>query len=118
MRSYTLRALRPDAHGNTVEIDIDFVLHGVEPGAAAPGGPRLPLGLARRAPATGSLLLGPAVADNRGVRFRPPEDTDLVLIWADETAAARRRRPSWSGCPPAPGPGSGWRCHTPGTSRT
>src|SRR5689334_942507 len=31
MRSYTLRALRPDARGSTSEIDIDFVLHGVEP---------------------------------------------------------------------------------------
>ncbi|MEU9384047.1 SIP domain-containing protein [Streptomyces sp. NPDC048279] len=32
------------------------------------------------------LLLGPAVADNRAIRFRPPEDTDLVLIWGDDTA--------------------------------
>jgi NADPH-dependent ferric siderophore reductase len=31
-------------------------------------------------------LLGPAVADNRAIRFRPPEDTDLVLLWGDETA--------------------------------
>lgn len=26
------------------------------------------------------------VADNRAIRFRPPEDTDLVLLWGDETA--------------------------------
>jgi NADPH-dependent ferric siderophore reductase len=32
------------------------------------------------------MVLGPAVADNTGVRCRPPEDTDWVLIWADETA--------------------------------
>ena len=32
------------------------------------------------------MVLGPAVADNTAVRFRPPEDTDWVLIWADETA--------------------------------
>lgn len=100
MRSYTLRALRRDAHGNngnnannggnggnggTTEIDIDFVLHGVEPGTAAPAGPA-----SRWASRTKAddrvLLLGPAVADNRGIRFRPPEDTDLVLIWGDETA--------------------------------
>ncbi|WP_432083456.1 siderophore-interacting protein [Streptomyces sp. WAC 04229] len=85
MRSYTLRALRRDAGGDTVEIDIDFVLHGVEPGAAFEAGPA-----ARWAAAAGAgdrvLLLGPAIADNRAIRFRPPEDTDLVVIWGDETA--------------------------------
>ncbi|MER5749768.1 siderophore-interacting protein [Streptomyces sp. NPDC002088] len=85
MRSYTLRALRRDALGNTTEIDIDFVLHGMEPGATAPAGPASRW--ASRA-STGDRvqLLGPAIADNRAIRFRPPEDTDLVLIWGDETA--------------------------------
>jgi NADPH-dependent ferric siderophore reductase len=32
------------------------------------------------------VLLGPAVADNRAIRFRPPADTDLVVLWGDETA--------------------------------
>lgn len=32
------------------------------------------------------LLLGPAVADNRAIRFRPPEDTGLVVLCGDETA--------------------------------
>lgn len=85
MRSYTLRALRRDALGNTTEIDIDFVLHGVEPGATTPAGPA-----SRWASRCGAgdrvQLLGPAIADNRAIRFRPPEDTDLVLIWGDETA--------------------------------
>lgn len=81
MRSYTLRALRRDPD----EIDIDFVLHGVEPGAAAPAGPASRWA-SRAAAGDRVLLLGPAVADNRAVRFRPPEDTDLVLIWGDETA--------------------------------
>ncbi|MGD1223827.1 siderophore-interacting protein [Streptomyces krungchingensis] len=81
MRSYTLRALRRDPD----EIDIDFVLHGVEPGSAAPAGP------ASRWASTASggdrvLLLGPAVRDNRAIRFRPPEDCDLVVLWGDETA--------------------------------
>ncbi|MET9845255.1 siderophore-interacting protein [Streptomyces ossamyceticus] len=85
MRSYTLRGLRTDVHGETVGIDIDFVLHGVEPGAAVPAGP------ASRWASQASagdrvVLLGPAVADNRAIRFRPPADTDLVVIWADETA--------------------------------
>ncbi|WP_328683189.1 siderophore-interacting protein [Streptomyces sp. NBC_00343] len=74
MRSYTLRALRrrPD------EIDIDFVLH-------EPAGPA-----SRWASRAGAgdrvVLLGPAVADNRAIRFRPPEDADLVVLWGDETA--------------------------------
>ncbi|MFF4804150.1 siderophore-interacting protein [Streptomyces sp. NPDC001351] len=74
MRSYTLRSLRraPD------EIDIDFVLH-------------TPAGLASRWAAGAAagdrvVVLGPAVADNRAIRFRPPADTDLMLIWGDETA--------------------------------
>ncbi|MGV9451211.1 siderophore-interacting protein [Streptomyces sp. NPDC003635] len=74
MRSYTLRALRRDPD----EIDIDFVLH-------EPAGP------ASRWAATADagdrvVLIGPAVADNRAIRFRPPADTDLVVIWGDDTA--------------------------------
>ncbi|MGW5235853.1 siderophore-interacting protein [Streptomyces nodosus] len=81
MRSYTLRALRRDPD----EIDIDFVLHGVEPDAAAPAGPASRWA-SRAAAGDRVVLLGPAVRDNRAIRFRPPEDTDLVVIWADETA--------------------------------
>jgi len=74
MRSYTLRALRRDPD----EIDIDFVLH-------EPAGPASRW--ASRASAGDRIvLLGPAVADNRAIRFRPPEDTDLVVVWGDETA--------------------------------
>ncbi|WP_406169451.1 siderophore-interacting protein [Streptomyces sp. NBC_00996] len=81
MRSYTLRALRrsPD------EIDIDFALHGVQPGAATPAGPAS-LWASRASAGDRVVLLGPAVEDNRAIRFRPPEDTDLVVIWGDETA--------------------------------
>ncbi|MFE2300935.1 siderophore-interacting protein [Streptomyces sp. NPDC059445] len=81
MRSYTLRALRRDPD----EIDIDFALHGLEPGAAAPAGPasRWASGAA---PGDRVVLLGPAVADNRAIRFRPPADADLVVLWGDETA--------------------------------
>jgi NADPH-dependent ferric siderophore reductase len=87
MRSYTLRALRTDAGGHTTEVDIDFVLHGVaeEAGASAEAGPASRWA-ARAGAGDRVLLLGPAVADNRAIRFRPPEDTDLVLLWADETA--------------------------------
>ncbi|MEU6144259.1 siderophore-interacting protein [Streptomyces sp. NPDC047081] len=74
MRSYTLRALRrgPD------EIDIDFVLH-------TPAGPASAWA-AGAAAGDRVFLLGPAIADNRAIRFRPPADTDLVLLWGDETA--------------------------------
>ncbi|MGQ4383189.1 siderophore-interacting protein [Streptomyces sp. SAS_270] len=85
MRSYTLRSLRRDAQGSTTEIDIDFVLHGIEPGAGTPAGPASRWA-SRAAAGDRVLLLGPAVADNRAIRFRPPEDTDLVVVWADGTA--------------------------------
>ncbi|MGW1954126.1 siderophore-interacting protein [Streptomyces sp. NPDC001920] len=74
MRSYTLRALRRDPG----EIDIDFVLH-------TPAGPASRWA-ARAAAGDRVLLLGPAIADNRAIRFRPPADTDLLVIWGDETA--------------------------------
>ncbi|GAB7108581.1 siderophore-interacting protein [Streptomyces phaeofaciens JCM 4814] len=74
MRSYTLRGLRRDPD----EIDIDFVLH-------TPAGPASRWA-ARAGAGDRVLLLGPAIADNRAIRFRPPEDTDLVLLWGDATA--------------------------------
>ncbi|MFE3030258.1 siderophore-interacting protein [Streptomyces canus] len=74
MRSYTLRALRRDPD----EIDIDFVLH-------EPAGPASAWA-ARARVGDKVQLLGPAIADNRAIRFRPPQDTDLVLLWGDETA--------------------------------
>ncbi|UFR04328.1 siderophore-interacting protein [Streptomyces sp. Go40/10] len=85
MRSYTLRALRRDALGQTAEIDIDFALHGVEPGAATPAGPASRWA-ARAAAGDRVLLLGPTLADNRAIRFRPPEDTGVVVLCGDETA--------------------------------
>ncbi|MFH9858435.1 siderophore-interacting protein [Streptomyces sp. NPDC017202] len=74
MRSYTLREMRRDPD----EIDVDFVLH-------TPAGPASAwAGRARAGDRV--LLLGPAVADNRAIRFQPPDDTDLVLLRGDETA--------------------------------
>ncbi|RZU24736.1 siderophore-interacting protein [Streptomyces sp. BK239] len=78
MRSYTLRSLRRDTSGRTTEIDVDFVLH-------TPAGPASRWA-ARAAAGDRVVLLGPAIADNRAIRFRAPEDTDLVLLWGDETA--------------------------------
>ncbi|MFD3516174.1 siderophore-interacting protein [Streptomyces sp. NPDC058657] len=74
MRSYTVRAQRPEAG----EVDIDFALH-------PDGGPACRW--AENAVAGRRVtVLGPALADNTGVRFRPADDTDWVLVWADETA--------------------------------
>ncbi|MGW0467460.1 siderophore-interacting protein [Streptomyces sp. NPDC003027] len=74
MRSYTVREQRtaPD------EVDIDFALH-------EDGGPACRWAQQAR-PGDKVVVLGPAVADNTGVRFRLPADADSVLIWADETA--------------------------------
>ncbi|MEU7717039.1 siderophore-interacting protein [Streptomyces tibetensis] len=81
MRSYTLRDLRRDPD----EIDIDFALHGIGPGACVQAGPASRWA-ARATAGDRVLLLGPAIADNRAIRFRPPGDTDLVVVWGDETA--------------------------------
>ncbi|MDK1475626.1 siderophore-interacting protein [Streptomyces sp. 549] len=74
MRSYTVRAQRT----SPPEVDVDFALHG-------------DLGPASRwaagaSPGDRAVLLGPAVADNRSVAFRPPPEADWLLLAADETA--------------------------------
>ncbi|MFF2187488.1 siderophore-interacting protein [Streptomyces sp. NPDC058155] len=74
MRSYTAREQRRDPD----ELDIDFALH-------RDGGPAC-LWADDAAPGDRVLVLGPAIADNTAVRFRPPAGTDSVLIWADETS--------------------------------
>lgn len=78
LRSYTVRAQRRTDGGSATEIDIDFALH-------EDGGPACRWAAAA-SPGDVIKALGPAVEDNTAVRFRPPEDTDWVLIWADETA--------------------------------
>ncbi|MGW1293582.1 siderophore-interacting protein [Streptomyces sp. NPDC002533] len=77
LRPYAVRAERPRPDGST-EVDLDFVLHG-------DGGPASRWAR-QAAPGDRITVLGPAVADNTAVRFRPPADTDWVLIRADETA--------------------------------
>ncbi|PKV85847.1 siderophore-interacting protein [Streptomyces sp. TLI_146] len=74
MRSYTLREQRRDPD----EVDIDFALH-------EDGGPACRWA-ARAEPGDRVAVLGPAVADNTAVRFRPPAGTDGVVLWGDETA--------------------------------
>ena len=74
MRSYTVRAQRPEQ----AEVDVDFALHG-DAGPASRWAARARAG-------DRAVLLGPALADNRSVGFRPPPGTDRVLVAADETA--------------------------------
>jgi NADPH-dependent ferric siderophore reductase len=74
MRTYTVR----DARQDPPELDLDFALHG-DLGPAS--------GWARRArPGDRVALLAPVVAGNGGADFTPPDDTDWVLLTADETA--------------------------------
>lgn len=77
MRSYTVRRQRGTPEGG-VEIDIDFALHG-------DGGPACRWAASALA-GDRVVILGPAVADNTAVRFRPPATADSLLLWADETA--------------------------------
>ncbi|MDJ0379713.1 siderophore-interacting protein [Streptomyces sp. G-G2] len=77
MRSYTVREQRRTEEG-VDEIDIDFVLHGEGSPASAWAG--------RAVSGRRILVIGPAVAENKSVRFQPPAGTDAVLMYADETA--------------------------------
>ncbi|GAB2446339.1 hypothetical protein GCM10027162_48930 [Streptomyces incanus] len=69
-RSYALRDPRTDAEGRTAEAGVDFVQHGVAPGAGEAAGPA-------------SHWAARAAA---GDRVLPPGDEDLVPLRADETA--------------------------------
>ncbi|WP_103503851.1 siderophore-interacting protein [Streptomyces sp. SM14] len=74
MRSYTVREQRHSPE----ELDVEFALHG-DTGPASRWA-------TRARPGDHAVLLGPTVADNGGVDFRPPPDTDWVLLSGDETA--------------------------------
>ncbi|MET9884930.1 siderophore-interacting protein [Streptomyces sp. NPDC006430] len=77
MRSYTVREQRRTSGGGC-EIDIDFVLHGDASPASYWAG--------RAVTGRRIMAIGPAVAENKSVRFRPPAATDALLMYADETA--------------------------------
>ncbi|NXY97995.1 siderophore-interacting protein [Streptomyces sp. BR123] len=77
MRSYTVREQRT-ADGGAVEVDIDFVLHGDSSPASSWAG--------RAVTGRRILAIGPAVAENKSVRFQPPAGTDMLVMYADETA--------------------------------
>lgn len=77
MRTYTIRALRPEA----AELDIDFVLHG-------DGGPASRWALAA-APGEPLQIMAPAAdftGEVGGFEWKPPAQPGHVLLIADETA--------------------------------
>lgn len=77
MRTYTIRALRPDA----AEVDIDFVLHG-ETGPASRWAMRAQPGDALQITAPDRAFTG----QGGGYEWKPPRDVRDVLLIADETA--------------------------------
>ncbi|QES54789.1 NADPH-dependent ferric siderophore reductase [Streptomyces venezuelae] len=77
MRSYTVREQRRTPEGAD-EVDIDFVLHGDSSPASRWAGQAV---AGRRI-----MAIGPAVSENKSVRFQPPADTDEIWMYADETA--------------------------------
>ncbi|MER7463440.1 siderophore-interacting protein [Streptomyces sp. NPDC097981] len=77
MRSYTVREQRRTPEGAD-EVDIDFVLHGDSSPASYWAG--------RAVTGRRITAIGPAVAENKSVRFQPPAGTDALLMYADETA--------------------------------
>ncbi|MFF3623139.1 siderophore-interacting protein [Streptomyces sp. NPDC002467] len=77
MRSYTVREQRRTPEGAD-EVDIDFVLHGDASPASRWAG--------RAVTGRRILAIGPAVAENKSVRFQPPATADAIWMYADETA--------------------------------
>lgn len=71
VRSYTIRASRPDLR----EIDVDLVVHGEDDGTC---GPAASFALAARPGDTVGLL-------DQGMGFNPRHEHDAVLLVADET---------------------------------
>ena len=98
LRTYTVRAVRPALR----EVDVDVVLHGVEPGADTGCGIARLLGCscpvdvgpavrwcAAAQPGDGIVLIGPNARYEGpvgGIEWRPPADADTFLLAGDETA--------------------------------
>jgi NADPH-dependent ferric siderophore reductase len=74
MRTYTVREQRRELG----ELDVDFAVH-AGPGPAAAWALRCLAG-------DRITALGPSEADNAGIDFRPPPETDWILLAGDESA--------------------------------
>ncbi|ABS05568.1 NADPH-dependent ferric siderophore reductase [Kineococcus radiotolerans] len=85
MRTYTVRAFRPASARAQAEIDVDFVLHGVEDGHA---GPASAWAAAARV-GDEVVLVGPSRPGTGrmwGVEWAPPPEARTLLLVGDETA--------------------------------
>jgi NADPH-dependent ferric siderophore reductase len=85
MRTYTVRAFRPARAGAQAEIDVDFVLHGVQDGHAGPAS----AWAAAAAVGDEVLLVGPDTPGTGrawGVEWAPPVEARTLLLVGDETA--------------------------------
>ncbi|WP_409331980.1 siderophore-interacting protein [Trujillonella humicola] len=81
LRTYTVRAARPDR----AEVDVDVVLHGVEDGHAGPAA----TWAAGAVPGDRLVLLGPdrpGTGRMWGVEWAPPATAHTLVLAADETA--------------------------------
>ena len=81
LRTYTVRAARPDR----AEVDVDVVLHGVDDGHAGPAA----TWAAAAVPGDRLVLLGPDRPGRGrlwGVEWAPPATAHTLLLAADETA--------------------------------
>lgn len=81
MRTYTVRAARPQVQ----EVDVDFVLHGVADGHAGPAS----AWAATASAGDAALLVAPGNPGSGrmwGVEWAPPEQARTLLLAGDETA--------------------------------
>ena len=81
MRTYTVRAVRPELG----ELDVDFVLHGVDEGVAGPAS----TWAASARPGDEVVVVGPTGAGTGpmwGVAWAPPPEARTLLLAGDETA--------------------------------
>ncbi|MEI5099798.1 siderophore-interacting protein [Streptomyces sp. PmtG] len=79
MRTYTIRELRRDPH----ELIVDFAVH--EAGTATSEGPASRWARTAR-PGSRVGVLAPVEEENAAYDFRPPDDTDWILLTGDESA--------------------------------
>ncbi|MFD0420030.1 siderophore-interacting protein [Streptomyces sp. NPDC127108] len=81
MRTYTIRELRRDPH----ELIVDFAVHAPAPDAGSTEGPASRWARTAR-PGTRVGVLAPVEEENAAYDFRPPSDTDWILLTGDESA--------------------------------
>ncbi|MEL3951181.1 siderophore-interacting protein [Streptomyces sp. LNU-CPARS28] len=81
MRTYTIRELRRDPH----ELIVDFAVHAPAPDAPSTEGPASRWARTAR-PGTRVGVLASVEEENAAYDFRPPADTDWILLTGDESA--------------------------------